>query len=162
MSDNVPAPYADVMSPLQVGDVAPEVPGVEFDDGPVGLFFYKVTCPTCQLAAPTMRHFERTFPGRVVGIGQDPEPDLVRFTREYEMGITSVEDAPPYPVSDAYAVESVPTLYLVGEDGRVVEAVGAWDRDGFNRVASRLAELTGGGPVVVSTPDDGRPDFKPG
>jgi thiol-disulfide isomerase/thioredoxin len=150
------------VSPLQVGDVAPTVPTVQFGDGPVGLFFYKVTCPTCQLAAPTMRHFERAFPGRVVGIGQDPEPELARFTREYEMGIASVEDAPPYPISDAYAVESVPTLYLVGDDGGVVEAVGAWDRDGFNRVASRLAELTGGEPVLVSTPDDGRPDFKPG
>ena len=150
------------MSPLQVDDVAPEVPGVEFADGPVGLLFYKVTCPTCQLAAPTMRHFERAFPGRVVGVGQDPEPELARFTQEYEMGIASVEDPPPYPVSDAYAVESVPTLVLVGEDARVVDAVGAWDRDGFNRVASRFAELTGGAPVLVSTPDDGRPDFKPG
>jgi AhpC/TSA family len=150
------------MSPLQVGDVAPVVPGVEFADGPVGLFFYKVTCPTCQLAAPTMRHFERAFPGRVFGVGQDPEPELARFTQEYAMGIASVEDPPPYPVSDAYAVESVPTLFLVGEDARIADAVGAWDRDGFNRVASRLAELTGGAPVLVSTPDDGRPDFKPG
>ena len=114
------------------------------------------------MAAPTMRHFEEAFPGRVVGIGQDPEPDLARFTREYEMGIASVEDAPPYPVSDDYAVESVPTLYLVGDAGRVLESVGAWDRDGFNRVASKLAELTGTDPVLVSTPDDGRPDFKPG
>lgn len=150
------------MSPLQVGDVAPEIPGVEFADAPLGLFFYKVTCPTCQVAAPTMRHFERAFPGRVVGIGQDPEPELARFTQEFGMGIASVEDVPPYPVSDAYAVESVPTLYLVGPDGRLVEAVGAWERDGFNRVAMTLAELTGAEPVVVSTPDDGRPDFKPG
>jgi len=150
------------VSPLQVGDVAPEIPGVEFADAPLGLFFYKVTCPTCQVAAPTMRHFERAFPGRVVGIGQDPEPELARFTQEFGMGIASVEDVPPYPVSDAYAVESVPTLYLVGPDGRLVEAVGAWERDGFNRVAMTLAELTGAEPVVVSTPDDGRPDFKPG
>jgi len=147
---------------LQVRDVAPEIPGVEFADAPLGLFFYKVTCPTCQVAAPTMRHFERAFPGRVVGIGQDPEPELARFTQEFGMGIASVEDVPPYPVSDAYAVESVPTLYLVGPDGRLVEAVGAWERDGFNRVAMTLAELTGAEPVVVSTPDDGRPDFKPG
>jgi hypothetical protein len=147
---------------LSPGDVAPPIPSLDLDDGPAGLFFYKVTCPTCQLAAPTMGHFERAFPGRVVGVGQDPEPELARFTQEYEMGIASVEDAPPYLLSDAYAVESVPTLYLVGADARVVDVVGAWDRDGFNRVASRLAELTGGAPVLVSTPDDGRPDFKPG
>ncbi len=78
------------------------------------------------------------------------------------MGITSIEDSPPYAISDAYAVESVPTLYLVGDDARVIESVGAWDRDGFNRVSARLAELTGVDAVLVSTPGDGRPDFKPG
>lgn len=150
------------MSPLAVGDAAPPVPGIAFGQGPVGLFFYKVTCPTCQLAAPTMGAFERAFPGRVIGIGQDPEEKLARFSRDYAMGIRTIEDAPPYPQSDAYAITSVPTLYLVGEDGRLLESVGAWDRSGFNRVAQRIAELTGGVPVEVSTPDDGLPDFKPG
>ena len=148
------------MSPLKVGDAAPSVPGID-GSGAVALFFYKVTCPTCQLAAPTMAAFERAFPGRALGIGQDPEPSLERFADEHGMGIASIEDAPPYPISDAYEVESVPTLYLV-DDGRVLESVPAWDRDGFNRVAAHLAELTGTEPVVVSTPDDGRPDFKPG
>jgi hypothetical protein len=131
-------------------------------NGPMGLFFYKVTCPTCQLAAPAMAGFERAFRGRVVGVGQDPEPLLARFTQEHAMGIGSVEDPPPYAVSDAYEVESVPTLFLVGEDGRVLDAVGAWDRDGFNRVAATLAERLGEEPVVVSTEGDGLPDFKPG
>jgi len=150
------------VSPLEIGDVAPPVPGVAFDDGPRGLFFYKVTCPTCQLVAPTMRAFEDAFPGRVIGIGQDPKEDLARFTREHAMQIRSIEDAPPYPVSDAYDVVSVPTLFLVGSDGRLLDMVGAWDRDGFNGVAARLAELTGAEAVEVSSPRDGLPDFKPG
>ncbi|MDH4111897.1 MAG: redoxin domain-containing protein [Actinomycetota bacterium] len=150
------------MSPLKVGDVAPEVPGVRFGDGPTGLFFYKVTCPTCQLSAPPMRQFERAFPGRVVGIGQDPEPELARFTEKYGMSISSIADPPPYAVSDAYAIESVPTLYVVDDEGRVIESVGAWDRDGFNRAAATLARLTGAEPVTISTPDDGLPSFKPG
>jgi thiol-disulfide isomerase/thioredoxin len=150
------------MSPLAVGDAAPPVPGVTFDDGPVGLFFYKVTCPTCQLAAPTMMSFERAYPGRVVGIGQDPRDDLDRFTFEYAIGIRSVEDPPPYRASEAYAIESVPTLYLVGDGARVLDVVGAWDRDGFNRVSRRVAELTGVGSVQISSPADGLPEFKPG
>ncbi|MDH5313973.1 MAG: redoxin domain-containing protein [Actinomycetota bacterium] len=150
------------MSPLKVGDVAPEVPGVRFGDGPTGLFFYKVTCPTCQLSAPPMRQFEQAFPGRVVGIGQDPEPELARFTEKYGMSISSIADPPPYAVSDAYAIESVPTLYVVDDEGRVIESVGAWDRDGFNRAAATLARLTGAEPVTISTPDDGLPSFKPG
>lgn len=150
------------MSPLAIGDRAPAVPGVSFEDGPVALFFYKVTCPTCQLAAPTMAPFEDMAPGRVVGVGQDPQADLVRFSEEYGIGIASVEDAPPYRASDAYDIVSVPTLYLIGGDGRVADVVGAWDRDGFNRVAATLARSVGAEPVEVSTPDDGLPAFQPG
>jgi hypothetical protein len=149
------------MSPLQVGDPAPPVPTLPPGQGPHGLFFYKVTCPTCQMAAPVMGRFEQAFPGMVVGIGQDPEAALARFTGEFHLGIASVEDAPPYAVSDAYAFVSVPTLYLV-EDGKVLDGVGAWDRDGFNRVAASLAERLGAEPVLVSTPDDGLPEFQPG
>jgi hypothetical protein len=57
---------------------------------------------------------------------------------------------------------SVPTLFLVGDDGRVIESIGAWDREGFNRVAANLARLMGAAPFEVSTPDDGLPAFKPG
>jgi len=150
------------MSPLGVGSAAPEVPGVEFGAGPVGLFFFKVTCPTCQLAAPVMRGFERAFPGRVVGVGQDPSPKLDRFAEDFDLGIRVVEDERPYPASAAYELESVPTLFLVDDDGLVLDVVGAWERDGFNRVAAALAERLGQDPVVLSSPDDGLPDFKPG
>jgi len=149
------------MSPLAVGDLAPPIPGLSFAGGPVALFFYKVTCPTCQLAAPTMAVFERVAPGRTVGIGQDPPSELARFAEAFALGIRSVEDAPPYPVSDAYDLVSVPTLYLV-DDGQIADVVGAWDRDGFNRVATTLARSVGADPVAVSTPDDGLPAFKPG
>ena len=150
------------MSPLTVGDRAPAVPGVSFHDGPVGLFFYKVTCPTCQLAAPKMAVFEDFVPGRVVGVGQDPPPELDRFGEAFGMGIGSVEDPPPYAVSDAYDIVSVPTLYLIDGDGRVADVVGAWDRDGFNRVAATLAGWVGAPPIEISTPDDGLPAFQPG
>jgi hypothetical protein len=108
-----------------------------------------------------MDAFERAFPGAVIGIGQDPERELQRFTETYDLGIASIEDAPPYPTSDAFGIVSVPTLFLVA-DGIVVDTVGAWEREGFNRVAAALAERLGTEPVLVSTPDDGRPGFKPG
>lgn len=150
------------MAPLEVGSVARPVPGVAFGDGPVGLFFYKVTCPTCQLAAPTMAAFERAYPGRVVGVGQDPQDVLEAFGEFHVMGIRSLEDRPPYDVSNAYDIVSVPTLFLVGEDGTVEASVGAWDREGFNEVSARIAEALGTEPVAISEPADGLPSFKPG
>jgi peroxiredoxin len=150
------------MSPLPVGAIAPAIPGVRFGEGPVGLFFYKVTCPTCQMAATKVGGFERAYPGRVLGIGQDPPEALERFTREYELGLRSLPDQAPYEVSDAYGIVSVPTLFLVGADATVIESVGAWDRDAFNRVSHHLAELTGAEAVDISEPGDGLPVFQPG
>ena len=150
------------MDPIQVGERAPEVPGVTFGDGPVGLFFYKVTCPTCQLAAPTLGAFERAYPGRVIGIGQDPQDVLDSFGEVHGMEIASREDPPPYDVSNAYRIVSVPTLVVVDGEGTVVESVAAWDRKGFNRASARIAEGLDLDPVTVSESGDGRPELKPG
>ena len=71
-------------------------------------------------------------------------------------------DLPPYPLSDAYGVRVVPTLFLVGTDGTVLHLVESWDRDGYNEAARRLAELTGRPSVTVSHSTDGLPPFRPG
>lgn len=150
------------MDPIQAGEVAPQVPGVSFEDGPFALLFYKVTCPVCQMAAPKVQRFEDAYPGRLVAIGQDPAEELEAFGREFAMDVPAKPDLPPYEVSNAYRIESVPTLVLVGKDGLVLESVGAWDRDAYNRVSAHLAALIGAEPVAISTPDDGLPSFKPG
>jgi peroxiredoxin len=116
----------------------------------------------CQLAAPAARKFERAYPGRIAGIGQDPNEKLAEFDREYGLGFPSVADLPPYEVSNAYGIISVPTLFLVGTDGMVLESVPSWDRDGYNAVSERLAGLTGTGYVPISEPGDGLPPFRPG
>ena len=150
------------MSPIAVGKPAPPIPEVTFGDGPVALVFYKVTCPVCQMAAPGVDRFERAYPGRIVGIGQDPEEELDAFADEFGMHIRVLSDPPPYEASDAYEIEAVPTLFLVGEDGTILESVGAWDRDGYNRVSERLAGLVGSSAVIISEEGDGLPPFRPG
>ena len=150
------------MSPIRVGTAAPPISGVDFRPGPTAVVFYKVTCPVCQMAAPKVEVFERAYPGRIVGVGQDPLEALDAFSREFGMGIPSVSDLPPYETSDAYGIEAVPTIFLVGADGVVLETVESWDRDGFNRVSARLAELTGRDPAIVSDASDGLPAFRPG
>ena len=77
----------------------------------MALFFYKVTCPVCQMAAPKVQGFEPAYPGRIVGVRQDPEDKLADFDRELEMGFESVSDLPPYELSNAYQIGVVPTLF---------------------------------------------------
>ena len=150
------------MAELEIGSKAPAVPGVNFAAGPTALFFYKVTCPVCQMAAPAVGKFEQAYPRRIVGIGQDPKEKLTEFDREYGLGFSSVPDLPPYDVSEAYGIVSVPTLFLVGSDGTLLESVPSWDRDGYNAVSQRLAKLVGADPVPISEPGDGLPAFRPG
>ena len=148
------------MQPLAPGSTAPDLDGVDLME-PRILFFYKVTCPVCQLAAPVAERIEQAVPGRITGVGQDAEPDLRAFAQEYGVTFPSVRDAPPYPASRAYGVRVVPTLFLV-QSGEVRDVVESWDREGFNRITGALAASAGAQPVSVSSEGDGRPPFRPG
>jgi thiol-disulfide isomerase/thioredoxin len=150
------------MAVIGVGEAAPPVSGVTFADGPVALVFYKVTCPVCQMAAPKVDAMAGAYPGRVVGVGQDPPDELDRFGREFGMDVPAVPDLPPYDVSNAYGIESVPTLFVIDRTGAVADAVVSWDRAGYNRASARLAELLGVEPAMVSDSSDGLPPFRPG
>lgn len=149
------------MPPVSIGSPVPPI-----DDairGPHAVVFFKVTCPVCQMAAPTFGRLARAHGGSVVGVGQDPAPVLEEFARTYDMTtVPSRSEGFPYPLSDAYGVEVVPTLFLVDEQGVVADVTESWDREGFNRVAGRLAELTGSLETVFSDPSDGLPPFRPG
>lgn len=148
--------------PLAPRAAAPPVPGADFSSGPTVLFFYKVTCPVCQLAAPKVSVLERAYPGRSRGVGQDPPEKLAEFAREHALAMPAETDPPPHALSGAYGIRVVPTAVLVGADGRVDRVVESWDRDGLNDLSRRVAELTGRPYVPVSEASDGLPPFRPG
>jgi thiol-disulfide isomerase/thioredoxin len=146
--------------PIAPGMPAPPIDGASDHDAHA-VVFYKVTCPVCQMAAPKVQALADAFPGRVTPVGQDPSDRLAAFGDEYGMSAAPVVDAPPYDASEAYGVRTVPTVFLV-EDGTVTDTVEGWDREGFNRVAGRLAEVTGAAYRPVSEAGDGLPPFRPG
>ena len=123
--------------------------------GPVVLAFFKTTCPVCQMTAPKVRAMADSG-ARVLAVGQDPPPRLVAYRDRFDQRVPTVSEAPPYEVATAYGVAAVPSLFLVGADGVLADAVGGWDRERWNRVAT----AAGGAPV--STDDDGLPAFRPG
>jgi thiol-disulfide isomerase/thioredoxin len=147
------------MSPLSVGSPAPAVDLAT--DGPTALFFYKVTCPVCQLAAPKVETFERAYPGKIHGIGQDPSDKLAAFSDRFGMTFPSQSDAPDYPLSLAFGIRVVPTVALLS-DGVVADLVESWDRERLNGLSRRLAELVDAPFAPISDPGDGLPVFRPG
>lgn len=146
---------------IDVGSRAPAVPGVAAA-GPHALVFYKATCSVTRMAGPPLSLLGRAYPGAVVGVGQDPPADLEGFARDVEWGFPQVADPAPYEASDAYGIASAPTVVVVDANGTVADVVESWDRDGMNRASATLASLLGAEPAILSTADDGLPDFKPG
>ena len=146
---------------IAIGAEAPRVEGAS-QPGPHALLFYKVTCPTCQMAAEPMARFEEAYPGRLVGVGQDPADALEAFSATYGLSFASRPDLPPYETSDAYGIEHVPTLVVVDGGGHVSDVVESWDRDAVNRASATLAGFLGAMPATISDPSDGLPAFRPG
>ena len=148
------------MSPIGAGADAPPIPGVELEQ-PGLVLFYKVTCPTCQISAPVAQRLAERFPGRFAAVAQDPPDAIEGFGRRFGASFTSVSESPPYDASNAYDVDTVPTLFLV-EDAKVVDVAESWDRDAWNRLAARLGEATGSDGSPISQQGDGLPPFRPG
>lgn len=132
--------------------------------GPVLLTFFKISCPTCQLAMPVVAELERRYGDAipVVGVTQTemaktrPWLDSMGFA-----GAVLDDESGRFAVSRAFDVQTVPTLVLVDSD-RVAGVGQGWDRDRMNGWAADLGARTGRDGSPVSTEGDGRPSFKPG
>ncbi|MFP5317863.1 MAG: TlpA family protein disulfide reductase [Acidimicrobiia bacterium] len=151
--------------PLDPGDPAPSFRLTDIATGdvvtrpwehePVALVFFKVTCPVCQMVAPKVQALADGG-ARVVAIGQDPPEKLEAYRERWGQRVPTLSESPPYLVSNAYRITSVPTIFLVGTDGNVQDTVAAWDRTGWNAVATAL------GAPPVSVEGDGLPSYRPG
>jgi peroxiredoxin len=123
--------------------------------GPVVLAFFKVTCPVCQMAAPKVQALAEAGV-RVVAVGEDPPAEIEAYADRYGQKVTNLTETAPYPASDAYGVDIVPTLFLIDQDGAIRDTVVSWDRDAWNRLAAAA------GAPPVSAENDGLPPFRPG
>jgi hypothetical protein len=146
--------------PLAPGSLAPPITGAPVGSGVRAVLFFKVTCPTCQLAGPPAERLARALPDGFVAIGQDPLDRLEAFRSEFG-DFPAIPEADPYPISEAYGIRTVPTLFVL-DGGRVDDVVESWDREGWSRLAARLGELTGRQVEPPSVEGDGLPPFRPG
>ena len=130
----------------------------ELRSGPLVLVFYKSACPTCQLALPFVQQIEAKFGGkaRIWGISQDDVKESIDFARHFGLGFRILIDDHPYPVSAAYGLEFVPTIFIVGTDGKIQLSDVGFSKDALNEVAA-LA-----GPLQLFAPDDKLPSRRPG
>jgi peroxiredoxin len=166
------------MAALETGTAAPKFTlqtwdGRSFDlqealsHGPVLLAFFKISCPVCQFAFPYLERLYQSYRGKssatVVGVSQNSKSETAAFLQQY--GVTFpvlLDDTRSYPVSNAYGLTNVPTLFWIESDGEITLSSVGWvrkDIEQLNRLLAESGKLT---PASLFSPGENIPDYRPG
>ncbi len=107
--------------------------GGSLSKGPVALAFFKVSCPVCQYALPYFDRMAKLLRGKritFVGISQDDGPSTADFAKRFGVHFPiALDDTSRYPVSNAYGLTNVPTLFVIEEDGTISHTIISWSRE---------------------------------
>ncbi len=100
---------------------------------PVIIAFFKASCPICQLTLPFLERLARAGM-TVYGISQNDAGTAKDFNRQYGITFPTLLDDSGYPVSNAYRITSVPSVFRLDPGGQIT-----WTMEGFQK--ARLLEL---------------------
>lgn len=134
--------------------------------GPMVAAFFKVSCPVCQMAFP---YIERLFEaygksGKLtfVGVSQDDAQDTQDFNEEFGITLPALIDERGYPVSNAYGLTNVPTVFLISPPGEIERSIVSWSKPDMEDLNEKLAEISGVKPAALFHAEESVPEFRPG
>src|SRR5262249_49774834 len=142
----------DAMTHIDAGNAAPEFSLKSLDQkdyslrkllerGPVVLAFFKISCPVCQFTFPFLERLHKRYGASdvsVVGVSQDDARATKSFALEYGVTFPIVLDESGYPVSNAYGLTMVPTVFLIEPDGKVKVSSMGFDKKDLETIARDL------------------------
>lgn len=165
------------MAALTAGTKAPEFTlktldgqafslGDELARGPVVLAFFKVSCPTCQYALPFFERLYKAYGKKgvtLVGVSQNNAKDTAAFNKEF--GVTFpvlLDEDGKYPVSNAYGLTNVPSIFWIAQDGEVEVSSVGWVKADFEQINRRMAEVGKAATAAMFKPGEDVRDFRAG
>jgi peroxiredoxin len=165
------------MSALAPGTQAPDFTLSAMDDkpfslravlarGPVVAAFFKISCPTCQYAFPFLQRIYQAHGNKgvtIVGISQNTKKDTALFIKEY--GITFpvlLDDISSYPVSNAYGLTNVPTIFWIAQDSEIEISSVGWIRKDMEELNQRAAQASSEAAKPLFLRDEQIADFRAG
>ena len=133
---------------------------------PVMLAFFKVSCPTCQYAFPFYERLFRAYKNQhvtLIGVSQNNAEETAAFAKEFGISFPLLlEDTRSYPVSNAYRISNVPTLFWIARDGTIdITSVG-WVKPEFEAINRRMAEAGAVETAPMFRPSDDVRDYRAG
>jgi len=138
----------------------------ELAHGPIVLAFFKVSCPVCQYAFPFLQRLERAYghaTARIIGVSQNDPKQTEAFAKDF--GVTFpvlLDNTDSYPVSNAYGLTNVPTVFWIGGDGEIEISSVGWVKADFEEVSRKTAEARNISPASVFEPGEEVRDFRAG
>jgi peroxiredoxin len=138
----------------------------ELAHGPVVLAFFKVSCPTCQYAFPFLERLHKAYGQKgvkLLGVSQNNAKDTAAFTKEF--GVTFpvlLDDTEKYPVSNAYGLTNVPTIFWIAQDGEIEVSSVGWVKAEFEEINAKIADEGKTPPAMVFKAGEDVRDFRAG
>lgn len=130
--------------------------------GPVLVAFFKVGCPTCQYTLPFLERAASHF-GRVWGVSQDNDRATRDFAKHFGISFPLLlEDTDDYPTSDAYGLTHVPSIFLIGQDGKILTTCVGFAKQDLQEMMSKLESLTAKQGFQLFQAGEDVPKFKSG
>lgn len=138
----------------------------ELAHGPVVLVFFKVSCPTCQYALPFYERLYKAYGHKgvtLVAISQNDAKDTTAFNKEFGVSFpVLLDDTRTYPVSNAYGLTNVPTVFWIAQDGEIEVSSVGWLKADFEEINRRMAEVEKIAPAAMFKPGEDVRDFRAG
>jgi peroxiredoxin len=126
-------------------------------DGPALVVFYKISCPVCQLTAPYLERLAVSRNLQIIGVSQDDDSSTEGFNQRFGVTFPTLLDQAKedYPASNAYGISSVPSLFLVEQDGRVSKSFSGFSKGDMEELGERAG-------VAPFQPGENVPEWKAG
>ncbi|HSY91709.1 MAG TPA: TlpA disulfide reductase family protein [Candidatus Binatus sp.] len=138
----------------------------ELGSGPVVLAFFKVSCPTCQYAFPFLERLHKAYGQKgvkLLGVSQNNAKDTAAFAKEFGVRFPILlDEIDEYPVSNAYGLTNVPTIFWIAQDGEIEVSSVGWVKAEFEEINRKMAEAGRLGPAVMFRPGEDVRDFRAG
>jgi len=123
-------------------------------NGPVLLAFFKISCPTCQLAFPYLDRLAGA--SQLIAISQDDRTGTDQFRRRFHVSMPmQLDPGPAYRASNLYGIRNVPSLFLIEPNGVISLAVTGFSKPHLEQLGERFG-------VPVFRAGEEVPLFRPG
>jgi peroxiredoxin len=153
---------------LPDADGAPHTLGDALANGPVVVGIYKSSCKASKEIFPMLQRLSERLSGASIsffGVSQDSANITRSFARRTGVTFPILVEGKDFPLSHAFEISHTPTIFLVGQDGKVAATTLGFFKMMVNQFADEVATLVGAAkaPLIGDDgPDAEIPVFVPG